>query len=127
MSSPTVLADWCSVRTRSPVRSNLCLTRPARVVADSTLLRDYAAFRLLGFDRRFFGSRAGDCRSLGRLPAALAPPLPCSHSPPHRRRYRGRRWLPIPPLKRHLRGVSDRKSTRLNSSHGYISYAVFCL
>src|SRR5256884_3524906 len=26
---------------------------------------------------------------------------------------------------RELRG--DRKSTRLNSSHGYISYAVFCL
>src|SRR2546429_5831422 len=24
-------------------------------------------------------------------------------------------------------GISDRKSTRLNSSHGYISYAVFCL
>src|SRR5687768_17893307 len=24
-------------------------------------------------------------------------------------------------------GVADRKSTRLNSSHGYISYAVFCL
>src|SRR5258708_23521317 len=31
---------------------------------------------------------------------------------------------------RHLRGVSppiDRKSTRLNSSHQIISYAVFCL
>src|SRR2546422_2448295 len=27
---------------------------------------------------------------------------------------------------RHVR-VQDRKSTRLNSSHGYISYAVFCL
>src|SRR5205809_4718073 len=26
-----------------------------------------------------------------------------------------------------LRDVEDRKSTRLNSSHGYISYAVFCL
>src|SRR5687768_17878494 len=26
-----------------------------------------------------------------------------------------------------LRLSSDRKSTRLNSSHGYISYAVFCL
>src|SRR2546422_7149843 len=28
-----------------------------------------------------------------------------------------------------LRGIDliDRKSTRLNSSHGYISYAVFCL
>src|SRR2546429_5260125 len=24
-------------------------------------------------------------------------------------------------------GIGDRKSTRLNSSHGYISYAVFCL
>src|SRR5216684_5736070 len=31
-----------------------------------------------------------------------------------------RRW-PRP------RGRRDRKSTRLNSSHGYISYAVFCL
>src|SRR3989449_2908942 len=26
-----------------------------------------------------------------------------------------------------LRDSLDRKSTRLNSSHGYISYAVFCL
>src|SRR3989449_6378376 len=25
------------------------------------------------------------------------------------------------------REIGDRKSTRLNSSHGYISYAVFCL
>src|SRR2546429_5388771 len=29
-------------------------------------------------------------------------------------------------LARHREGA-DRKSTRLNSSHGYISYAVFCL
>src|SRR5256884_6367669 len=28
---------------------------------------------------------------------------------------------------RHPRLKIDRKSTRLNSSHGYISYAVFCL
>src|SRR2546422_6699418 len=28
---------------------------------------------------------------------------------------------------RALRRPVDRKSTRLNSSHGYISYAVFCL
>src|SRR2546422_11343772 len=26
-----------------------------------------------------------------------------------------------------LQATRDRKSTRLNSSHGYISYAVFCL
>src|SRR2546429_2506977 len=28
---------------------------------------------------------------------------------------------------KHLQLTGDRKSTRLNSSHGYISYAVFCL
>src|SRR5687768_18342539 len=47
----------------------------------------------------------------------------------------GRRRRRLPVL--HLRGrpldglrdqrLEDRKSTRLNSSHGYISYAVFCL
>src|SRR5690348_17897347 len=33
---------------------------------------------------------------------------------------RGRRYPPAPPMR-------DRKSTRLNSSHPSISYAVFCL
>src|SRR2546422_4008215 len=32
-----------------------------------------------------------------------------------------------PSAKRLPPTVTDRKSTRLNSSHGYISYAVFCL
>src|SRR2546429_4344546 len=32
-----------------------------------------------------------------------------------------------PPTHVSKRTVRDRKSTRLNSSHGYISYAVFCL
>src|SRR2546422_6523366 len=27
----------------------------------------------------------------------------------------------------YMKPIRDRKSTRLNSSHGYISYAVFCL
>src|SRR2546422_10914542 len=31
------------------------------------------------------------------------------------------------PRERARRDFQDRKSTRLNSSHGYISYAVFCL
>src|SRR2546429_3661524 len=31
------------------------------------------------------------------------------------------------PLLEFTRRQADRKSTRLNSSHGYISYAVFCL
>src|SRR2546429_6089179 len=33
----------------------------------------------------------------------------------------------IPQTPDPLVGARDRKSTRLNSSHGYISYAVFCL
>src|SRR2546429_5091176 len=44
---------------------------------------------------------------------------------------RGRRWLSRAgaalDLRCAQRVAQDRKSTRLNSSHGYISYAVFCL
>src|SRR2546422_3503086 len=32
-----------------------------------------------------------------------------------------------PRKQHHALRLKDRKSTRLNSSHGYISYAVFCL
>src|SRR5687768_18242826 len=34
---------------------------------------------------------------------------------------------PIAPPTQNVNNLGDRKSTRLNSSHGYISYAVFCL
>src|SRR2546422_5322614 len=34
---------------------------------------------------------------------------------------------PPPPFPEPCHSHPDRKSTRLNSSHGYISYAVFCL
>src|SRR2546429_4594433 len=47
---------------------------------------------------------------------------PCGHprnSRSSQRRERKRLVLPL--------AATDRKSTRLNSSHGYISYAVFCL
>src|SRR2546429_6988519 len=37
----------------------------------------------------------------------------------------GYNWPSLYPV--YVRGEADRKSTRLNSSHGYISYAVFCL
>src|SRR5438105_10773458 len=39
----------------------------------------------------------------------------------------GRRQHPGPGAGRHARRGQDRKSTRLNSSHEWISYAVFCL
>src|SRR3989449_3006340 len=44
-------------------------------------------------------------------------------------RYLAEGGAPLGGAARHttLAVVADRKSTRLNSSHGYISYAVFCL
>src|SRR2546422_5546143 len=36
-------------------------------------------------------------------------------------------WVATDRFCRELLAAADRKSTRLNSSHGYISYAVFCL
>src|SRR2546426_6972592 len=53
-------------------------------------------------------------------------------SPGVRRGFRTRarggvRELPARPVRRPDRGAADRKSTRLNSSHLVISYAVFCL
>src|SRR5687768_17857645 len=43
-----------------------------------------------------------------------------------RSRYR-RNTAHVVPARSDHTGLGDRKSTRLNSSHGYISYAVFCL
>src|SRR2546422_6092125 len=49
------------------------------------------------------------------------------------RRFHAHNAAPLPRSqcatgsKLELRARQDRKSTRLNSSHGYISYAVFCL
>src|SRR5256885_2617958 len=40
-------------------------------------------------------------------------------------RERFSHWRELPPQQRHA--LRDRKSTRLNSSHLVISYAVFCL
>src|SRR2546422_5751224 len=62
------------------------------------------------------------------LPISLAP-LP-DHGLPGRRPVGARPAFRSHP--HHLRpgrrpAGEDRKSTRLNSSHGYISYAVFCL
>src|SRR2546422_5121474 len=44
-----------------------------------------------------------------------------------RRQAQRQRLSPRGPAVRRESQARDRKSTRLNSSHGYISYAVFCL
>src|SRR2546427_9295476 len=48
----------------------------------------------------------------------------CRRCLDRRARHASRRCRPAPGSRP---GVSDRKSTRLNSSHSQISYAVFCL
>src|SRR2546429_4462248 len=53
-------------------------------------------------DTRTFAPSCGPAPSRQALPGAFAPPQPVDSQ-------------------------ADWKSTRLNSSHGYISYAVFCL
>src|SRR2546429_7662910 len=59
-----------------------------------------------------FRSRSGDS-------------APCARA--SRRGPRGRRGCGNGCLRPSPAAGRDRKSTRLNSSHGYISYAVFCL
>src|SRR2546422_7149461 len=71
------------------------------------------------------------CQLLRRSPFAnqLDEPLPeLRRVRPMALRHRGRSFPPQP-WGVHGTGSTpvDRKSTRLNSSHGYISYAVFCL
>src|SRR5687768_18193233 len=82
----------------------LMIRRPPR----STLFPYTTLFR--SFVRR--GRAGGIPGPVGAVPAAAGAP---------RRRHFRR-----VPRRGTVRSV-DRKSTRLNSSHGYISYAVFCL
>src|SRR3989449_6618465 len=74
----------------------------------------------------------GGARPAPEALAGLPAPLPAARLAPGSEKYllgreAARRVLPELPTR--LIGFSqgDRKSTRLNSSHGYISYAVFCL
>src|SRR5690349_22212167 len=81
----------------------------------------------------FFSSRRRHTRSLrdwssdvcssdlSTLPTIMSPPTSASRRQPRIRRSYN------PERRSRLRGSVDRKSTRLNSSHVEISYAVFCL
>src|SRR2546422_7157174 len=59
--------------------------------------------------------------------AAAAEPRGAARGDPRRGAGRGRRGGLARPGGARAGDAEDRKSTRLNSSHGYISYAVFCL
>src|SRR5260221_13625188 len=60
-------------------------------------------------------------------PLSLPDALPIPGAAPRRRRRDAARARPSRGGWRSSRAAPDRKSTRLNSSHTVISYAVFCL
>src|SRR5690348_17601471 len=86
----------------------LMIRRPPRstLFPYTTLFRSHSAFR-----HGVCGSGVNDLGELVELAAVV------QRQPHHFRDHIGR----------HLAGRRDRKSTRLNSSHPSISYAVFCL
>src|SRR2546429_4622244 len=76
----------------------------------------------LGFEHFF----TGHCRLL--RPATTDHSSESFHSSEHPVEHTFRQWMAASSnLKEYHAKTRDRKSTRLNSSHGYISYAVFCL
>src|SRR5438128_3070740 len=73
---------------------------------------------------RFFFNRSSDLRDLHSFPTRRSSDLSPARS------FGGRSFLEMITWgleATSARGSKDRKSTRLNSSHGSISYAVFCL
>src|SRR5687768_17625355 len=86
----------------------------------STLFPYTTLFRSLPTRGSVVGREEDQIPGADQLPADLDPGLDRERA---RRRAVG---LPERRQAEEVRG-EDRKSTRLNSSHGYISYAVFCL
>src|SRR5438094_6766169 len=69
----------------------------------------------------FFFQGYGDHQDLHSFPTRRSSDLTT------RTRRRASRWPRCRSSPSHGRSIADRKSTRLNSSHRTISYAVFCL
>src|SRR2546429_7136061 len=68
----------------------------------------------------FRATRPGGCRSGDHIHEAVT-------ASPRTRPKRSPQGHGLLPNQQRTDALRDRKSTRLNSSHGYISYAVFCL
>src|SRR2546430_16120990 len=85
--------------------------------------RSFGCYCVLCYLLYFFFFFFNDTATTEIYTLSLHDALPIS-----RRSWRGRRARTARPSKRAtIARSSDRKSTRLNSSHSQISYAVFCL
>src|SRR5690348_17434379 len=101
------------VRTRSPM---VAKRAPARQ-KDRAQARSYKS-------EKAYGIRSCTPRTPGRLHHAAFRPAVDAGELPQDRRLAG---VGEDPRREARSGDQDRKSTRLNSSHPSISYAVFCL
>src|SRR2546429_6536218 len=97
----------------------LCILHPHSLISVFFFFNDTATTEIYTLSLHdalpIFQLRQGEVRPHGRGPPDRPPR---SAGGGHRRLGPDHQPHPQP---------SDRKSTRLNSSHGYISYAVFCL
>src|SRR3712207_6882516 len=95
------------------------IRRPPR----STLFPYTTLFRSRGYARSSLARKAAGIRGwfglLARRGLVTTDPAAALGTPRRERR--------LPRVLRPEQGVADRKSTRLNSRHANISYAVFCL
>src|SRR2546422_4804943 len=93
----------------------------------TTLFRSGLEPPALSVGRRV-GRAAGDRVSVGRRHSrSVAGRAARRGVPAGARRVAGENDTPSADRVHGAEHLKDRKSTRLNSSHGYISYAVFCL
>src|SRR3989449_71067 len=114
---------WTPVTVTNPTRGSRTL--PVRKAA--TVWRMASATRAGRWLRRCFmseetGRRVHDAGAVGGLHQAVGLLQHPLGVPAVVRHHAHRELGALPQVV-----VGDRKSTRLNSSHGYISYAVFCL
>src|SRR5687768_17896368 len=86
----------------------------------TTLFRSRQGARGVQLDKSI---KATSGRGTGRTASVAAVPMELLIGNTGQRRH----IRQVPVALGEVEPVADRKSTRLNSSHGYISYAVFCL
>src|SRR6202453_2788570 len=103
-------------------RRRACINRRVPPAQEEPSRRSDSAGSLLGVATGYPGDLTqGDGSSTTRAPATMSHQYPSTSRSPNS--------TAVPPSSRRSPTIfsADRKSTRLNSSHLYISYAVFCL
>src|SRR5687768_5125606 len=129
-----------------PLSADQVLRNVLKICSLNALAADHLLKKIIGKDPRFRRGKTGLWRAApskaGGFPSTAVLFIEESHARSNHRFFRGAVHVPGTGATWNLSSYpgaqdaetnalslarSDRKSTRLNSSHGYISYAVFCL